>query len=56
MRRWCSFTTVAMPGSEKPDADDTIEMLTRTKTAVDVPVGIVTFDPAGGESGCGSRR
>lgn len=35
---------------EDPDGDDTIDMLTRTKAAVDVPVGVVTFDPAGGEA------
>ena len=35
---------------EDPDGDDTIDMLQRTKAAVDVPVGVVTFDPDGGEA------
>jgi 3-hexulose-6-phosphate synthase len=33
-----------------PSADDTLEVLPRMKAAVDVPVGVVTFDPAGGEA------
>jgi 3-hexulose-6-phosphate synthase/6-phospho-3-hexuloisomerase len=31
-----------------PGADDTLEVLPRLKAAVDVPVGVVTFDPDGG--------
>jgi NAD(P)H-dependent flavin oxidoreductase YrpB (nitropropane dioxygenase family) len=35
---------------EDPGADDTIALLPRVKAAVEVPVGVVTFDPAGGEA------
>lgn len=33
-----------------PGADDTLDVLPRVKSAVEVPVGVVTFDPAGGEA------
>jgi 3-keto-L-gulonate-6-phosphate decarboxylase len=35
---------------EHPEADDTLAVLPRVKAAVDVPVGVVTFDPEGGEA------
>jgi 3-keto-L-gulonate-6-phosphate decarboxylase len=35
---------------EDPGADDTIALLPHVKAAVEVPVGVVTFDPAGGEA------
>ncbi len=35
---------------EDPGADDTLELLPRVKATVDVPVGVVTFDPDGGEA------
>ena len=35
---------------EDPEADDTLAVLPRVKAAVDVPVGVVTFDPEGGEA------
>jgi 3-hexulose-6-phosphate synthase/6-phospho-3-hexuloisomerase len=34
--------------AEDEDGDDTLAVLPRVKAAVDVPVGVVTFDPAGG--------
>jgi 3-hexulose-6-phosphate synthase/6-phospho-3-hexuloisomerase len=36
--------------SEDADADDTLDVLPRVKEVVDVPVGVVTFDPAGGQA------
>jgi hypothetical protein len=34
--------------AEDEDGDDTLAVLPRVKAAVDVPVGVVTFDPTGG--------
>ncbi len=36
--------------AEDEDGDDTLEVLPRVKDAVEVPVGVVTFDPPGGRA------